>query len=153
MLFATLCINLITWRNFSKWMHKLVYEEITVIIPVWTGSLVADQTILMWHSWRYAVHSLLFDHLSLGVLKTFSGSCILIQSFEQLQRVQDALVGVLLIERLLSLVDLCHILREKHRIYFILFYVQAQFTLFMPIRWIWSKPAVESSFIDTRVKK
>lgn len=64
------------------------------------------------------MHSLLFDHLSLGVMEAFSGSCVLIQSLKQLQRVQDALVGVLLIEGLFALVDLCHILKETSYLFY-----------------------------------
>lgn len=75
------------------------------------------------------MHSLLFDHLSLGVLEAFGGSCVLVQSLQQLQRVQDALVGVLLIEGLLALVDLCHILKEaSHLFNLVLCSGQAQLT-------------------------
>lgn len=60
-------------------------------------------------------HLLLFYHLSLRVLEALGLDCVLIQPVEQLQRVEDSLVGVILIQWLLSLVDLTHILQEKKK--------------------------------------
>lgn len=48
------------------------------------------------------------------MLETLSVDGILIQASEQLQRVEDSLVGVLLIQRLLPIIDLTHILQQKH---------------------------------------
>lgn len=55
-------------------------------------------------------YSLLLNHLSLRMLETLGVDGILIQAVEQFQRVEDSLVGVILIQRLLSLIDLAHIL-------------------------------------------
>lgn len=58
-------------------------------------------------------HLLLFYHLGLRVLEALGLDSVLIQPVEQVQRVEDSLVGVILIQWLLSLVDLTHILQEK----------------------------------------
>lgn len=39
---------------------------------------------------------------------------VLVQASEQLQRVEDSLVGVILIQRRLPLINLTHILEQKH---------------------------------------
>lgn len=65
-------------------------------------------------------YSLLFYHLSLRMLEALGIDSILIKAGEQFQRVEDSLVGVILIQRLLSLIDLTHILQKKqtHKVNF-----------------------------------
>lgn len=56
----------------------------------------------------------MFYHLSLWMLEALSLNSILIQASEQLQRVEDSLVGVILIQCRLPLINLTHILEQKH---------------------------------------
>ena len=57
---------------------------------------------------------LLLDHLCLGVLQARGVDRVLVQALEELQGVEDALVGVILVQRRLPLVDLAHVLRNTH---------------------------------------
>lgn len=58
----------------------------------------------------HAVYSLVLDHLSLRVLQAPRFGCVFVQAVQQVQRVLDRLVGGVLIQRRLALVDLDHIL-------------------------------------------
>lgn len=48
------------------------------------------------------------------MLETLGVDGVLIQASEQLQRIEDSLIGVFLIQGLLPLIDLTHILQQKH---------------------------------------
>ena len=61
-----------------------------------------------------AHYSLLFYHLSLRMLEALGFHGVLIQAGEQLERVEDFLVAVFLVQRLLPLIDLTHILQKRH---------------------------------------
>lgn len=65
---------------------------------------------------RRELNSLLLDHLGLGVVQARGVGRVLVQALEQLQGVEDALLGVVLVQRLLALIDLSHILQGKHNI-------------------------------------
>lgn len=52
-------------------------------------------------------------HLSLRMLEPLGLDGVLVQAVEHFQRVEDSLVGVILIQRLLSLIDLAHILQKE----------------------------------------
>lgn len=58
-------------------------------------------------------HSLLLYHLGQRVLETLGLDGVLVQAVEQIQAVGDSLVGVILIQRLLRLVDFSHVLQES----------------------------------------
>lgn len=62
---------------------------------------------------RSAGHSLLLYHLGQRVLETLGLDGVLVQAVEQIQAVADSLVGVILIQRLLPLVDFSHVLQES----------------------------------------
>lgn len=57
-------------------------------------------------------NSLLLDHLSLRVEEALGVHGVLIQGVQQLQGVEDPLVGVVLVQRLFAFVDLTHVLQK-----------------------------------------
>lgn len=97
---------------------KKLWVWICFVYSVQGCSLVTQTyTASSWHCSVVQVfqnHLLLFYHLSLRVLEALGLNSVLIQPIEQVQRVEDSLVGVILIQWLLSLVDLSHILQEKN---------------------------------------
>lgn len=60
-------------------------------------------------------YSLSLDHLSLWMLEALGVQGVLVEAVEQLQGVDDPLVGVVLIQRLLPLIDLTHVLNTDAR--------------------------------------
>lgn len=60
------------------------------------------------------MNSLLLYHLSLWMLEALGVDGVVIQAIQQLQRVEDSPVGVILVQWLLAIVDLTHILRQTH---------------------------------------
>lgn len=55
----------------------------------------------------------MLDHFSLRMLETLGAGSLFIQHVEQLERIEDSLVGIILIQSLLPLVNLTHILQQN----------------------------------------